>query len=237
MRTVYAMIPARGGSRGIPRKNLVDFAGKPLIAHTIEAALASQAVDRVMVSTEDDEIAEVARAWGAQIPFRRPAELATDAASGNDVSRHWLTWLRSEGHDPWAVLHLQATSPLRTADDIDRAVELLGRVACPCVASVCPVAEHPTYMYRLVDHHAEPFLDANALPDHRQRAEPLYRLNGAIFATQFDPAVAAGKFHLHPFAAYVMPTDRSIDIDTPLDLAVAETIYMQTGVCAAREGN
>ncbi len=236
MPTVYAMIPARGGSRGIPRKNLVDLGGGPLIAHAIEAALTSRSVDRVMVSTEDDEIAEVARRWGAEVPFRRPAELATDTASGNEVSRHWLEWLRAEGLRPWAVLHLQATSPLQTADDVDAVVELLQRVDCDCVASVCPVTEHPSYMYRLVEDQAEPFLSDEALPSHRQRAEPLYRLNGAIFATRLEPAVAAGQFHLHPFAAYVMPVERSIDIDTHQDLALAETVLDHMGVCSARGG-
>ncbi len=236
MSNVYAMIPARGGSRGIPRKNLAPLASRPLIAHTIEAARASRRVDRVMVSTEDDEIAEVAQQWGAEVPFRRPESLAKDTASGSDVSRHWLEWLDAEGDRPWAVVHLQATSPLRTADDIDAAIELLERSSCDCVASVCPVGEHPTYMYRLVDDRAEPFLDADALPAHRQRAEPLYRLNGAVFATRFAAALAAGQFHLTPFAVQIMPAERSIDIDTPLDLALAETILAQTGACLARGG-
>jgi CMP-N-acetylneuraminic acid synthetase len=222
------MIPARGGSRGIPRKNLVDFAGKPLIAHTIEAALASRRVDRVMVSTEDQEIAEVARRWGAEVPFRRPAELATDAASGSAVSRHWLEWVRNEGLTPWAVIHLQATSPLRTSQDVDAAIDLLERTDCSCVASVCPVTEHPTYMYRLEGDRAEPFLSADALPSHRQLAEPLYRLNGAIFATRFESALAAGQFMVSPFAVQIMPSERSIDIDTPLDLTTAEAFLAQT---------
>ncbi|MBN1342023.1 MAG: acylneuraminate cytidylyltransferase family protein [Phycisphaerae bacterium] len=235
MPTVYAMIPARGGSRGIPRKNLVDFAGKPLIVHTINAALASQYIDRLMVSTEDDEIADVVRQAGAEVPFRRPAELATDTATGSAVSRHWLEWLKTEGHDPWAVMHLQATSPLRTADDIDRAVELLRRADDECVASVCPVTEHPAYMYRLNGDRAVPFLDEEALPSHRQRAEPVYRLNGAIFVTRFAAALAAGQFHLMPFAALVMPAERSIDVDTPLDLALAETIHAEMSTGTAQE--
>lgn len=236
MPDVFAMIPARGGSKGIPRKNLTDFAGKPLIAHTIEVAVESRSVDRVMVSTEDDEIAEVARRYGAEIPFRRPAELACDTASGDLVSRHWLEWLGDEGLTPWAVLHLQATSPFRRPQDIDAAVELLSRVEYDCVASICPVGEHPSYMYRLVDSRAEPFLDEEALPSHRQQAEPLYRLNGSVFATRFEAALAAGKFHVKPFAAHVMPAERSIDIDTPLDLALAETILSRIGACDSRGG-
>lgn len=227
MDPVYAMIPARGGSKGVPRKNLADLGGRPLIAHTIEAALAGRCVDRVMVSTEDDEIAEVARRCGAEVPFVRPAELATDEASGDDVSRHWLEWVDDHEPRPWAVVHLQATSPLRTADDIDRSIELLASGDWPCVASVCPARDHPAYMYRLVGDRAEPFLDASALPSHRQRAEALFRLNGAIYATRFGAALEIGKFHARPFGAYVMPAERSIDIDTPLDLAVAETIYRQ----------
>jgi CMP-N,N'-diacetyllegionaminic acid synthase len=227
MHAVYAMIPARGGSRGIPRKNLAELAGKPLIAHTIEAALASRSVTRVMVSTDDEEIADVARQWGAEVPFRRPAELGTDTAAGGAVSRHWLEWVRDHEPHPWAVIHLQVTSPLRTAEDIDAAVDLLNRVELDCVSSVSPVTEHPAYMYRLRGNQAEPLLTDEALPTHRQRAEPLYRLNGAIYATRFEAALAAGQFHLNPFATYVMPAERSIDIDTPLDLALAETVFTQ----------
>ncbi len=229
------MIPARGGSRGIPRKNLVEFAGRPLIAHTIQAALAARTIDRVMVSTEDEEIAETAREYGAEVPFVRPAELATDTASGNDVSKHWLEWVREQGLEPWAVMHLQATSPLRTADDIDRAAEMLARGDAPCVASVCPVRDHPAYVYRLIEGQAKPFLDEDALPDHRQRTEPLFRLNGAVFVTRFEAALEIGRFHARPFAAMVMPEERSIDIDTPLDLALAETIYRQLYACPTRE--
>jgi CMP-N-acetylneuraminic acid synthetase len=237
MADVYAMIPARGGSRGIPRKNLVPLAGRPLIVHTIEAALASRSIDRVMVSTEDDEIAEVARDSGAEVPFQRPITLATDTASGNAVSRHWLHWLQVEGHRPRTVVHLQATSPLRTADDIDAAVELLDGVEYDCVASVCPVLEHPAYMYRLSGDRAEPFMDEGMLPAQRQRAESLYRLNGAVFATRFEPAMAAGRFHLEPFAALVMPTERSIDIDSPVDLALAEMVLTHIDACSARGGD
>jgi CMP-N-acetylneuraminic acid synthetase len=227
MSTVYAMIPARGGSRGIPRKNLAELAGKPLIAHTIEAAIGSRSITRVMVSTEDEEIADVTRQWGAEVPFRRPATLATDSAPGGAVSKHWIEWICKHEPHPWAVIHLQPTSPLRTVEDIDAAIDLLKSVELNCVNSVCPVAEHPAYMYRLTGNRAQPFLSGDILPSHRQRTEPLYRLNGAIYATRFEAALAAGQFHVNPFAAYVMPAERSIDIDTPLDLALAETILTQ----------
>ncbi len=230
MFTVFAMIPARGGSRGIPRKNLQPLSGKPLIAHTIEAARNSRRISRVMVSTEDPEIAEVSRKHGAEIPFTRPAELATDTASGNAVSRHWLEWVNENTDRPTAVIHLQATSPLRTSEDIDGALALLEQVEVDCVASVCPVSEHPAYMYRLIEKQAVPFLPEGFLPDHRQRAEPLYRLNGAIYATRFETALRAGKFHATPFAPFVMSAERSIDIDAPLDLSIAEAILMNTRV-------
>jgi len=236
MPAVYAMIPARGGSRGIPRKNLTDLAGRPLIAHAIASAVACPAIDRVMVSTEDDQIAAVSREWGAEVPFRRPEALATDEATGDAVSGHWLKWLADEGHEPWAVVHLQATSPLLTSDDIASAVAVLERVDCDCVASVCPVTEHPAYMYRVVGDRVEPYLDAAALPSHRQQVEPLYRLNGAIFATRFGRALAAGKFFAQPFAAYTMPAERSIDIDTPMDLAMANAILSHRSACGVGGG-
>lgn len=236
MDLVYAMIPARGGSRGIPRKNLAELGGKPLIAHTIEAALASRWIHRVMVSTEDDEIADVARRWGAEIPFKRPVELATDTAGGNAVSRHWLEWVRDHEPHPWAVVHLQATSPLRGGDDIDAAIGLLKTCGCDCVATVCPVSEHPAYMYRVVGNRAERFLADGGLPDHRQGTEPLYRLNGAIYATRFEAALKAGYFHVKPFAVSIMPAERSIDIDTPIDLTLAEALFRRMTPCAGRGG-
>jgi N-acylneuraminate cytidylyltransferase len=121
---VFAIIPARGGSQGIPRKNIRPLGGKPLIAHAIEAALQAQRVDRVIVNTEDDEIAEVARAHGAEVPFLRPAHLATDTASLGDVIQHTLTWFETlEGAAPDYFVQLLATSPFRPTGLIDHLVE------------------------------------------------------------------------------------------------------------------
>ena len=137
---VLAVIPARGGSKGLPRKNILPLAGKPLIAHTIEAARGSARVKKVMVSTDDPEIARVSASFGAQV-IRRPGELATNTASSVDVLLHLLGTL--EEPEPETLLLLQATSPLRNSADIDAALDLFDRGACDAVVSVCETPPFP----------------------------------------------------------------------------------------------
>jgi CMP-N,N'-diacetyllegionaminic acid synthase len=148
---VLALIPARGGSKGVPRKNIMMLGGKPLIAYSILQAQASQQINRVIVSTDDEEIAGVAREWGAEVPFMRPAEYAQDLSPDIDVFRHALTWLREhENYEPDLVVHLRPTGPARDVQLIDQAVDLLTtHPEADAVRSVTVALQTPYKMWRL----------------------------------------------------------------------------------------
>ncbi len=165
---VLALVPARGGSKGIPRKNLIEVAGRPLIAWSILQGIAATRVDRVVVSTDDPEIAAVAREWGAEVPFLRPAEHARDESPDIDVFRHALAALAGdEGYEPDLVVHLRPTGPVRRVEDIDAAVDLLAaHPEADAVRSVSVVRQSPYKMWLLRDDGAmEPLLRIPGVPD------------------------------------------------------------------------
>lgn len=224
---ILAVIPARGGSKGVPRKNVRLLAGKPLIAWSIEAARAAHALDRVVVSTEDEEIARIAREWGAEVPFLRPPELAADTSSTLDALRHAVAELeRREGYRPDAVMTLQPTSPLRTAAHIDEAAALFA--ADPAADSLVSFVEvphvfHPrSVMKRDAAGYMVPYLD-DPQPTRRQDKEPVFARNGAaIYITRtqcLERFVFGGRL-----LAYMMDEAHSLDIDTEADLARAEAV-------------
>lgn len=223
---VLAVIPARGGSKGVPRKNVRLLGGKPLVAWTIEAALAATQVDRVIVSTEDEDIAEIARRWGAEVPFQRPMEFAQDETPGIDPTLHALQWLEThEQYRPEYVLVLQPTSPLRTAGDIDAAIRLAQDRQADSVISVCPALHHPYWMKRLTaDGRLVDWLSEQPRYERRQDLPPLYALDGAIFLGRTEVVLAQRSFYTDRTYAYVTPLERSLDIDTPWDLHVAELV-------------
>ncbi len=233
---VLALIPARGGSKRIPRKNLAPLAGRPLIAWTIEAALAAHSVDRVVVSTDDPEIADTARSLGAGVPFLRPAALAGDQAGSLAVLRHALEALEGTVEACDLVALLQPTSPLRTADDIDAAASLFEARGARAVISVCPADHPPEWCNRLpADHSLEGFLPPEARGRRSQDLPPAYRLNGAIYLYRCQdvlqdtvPAFEAGCY------AYLMPRERSVDIDEPFDLRLAEALLQERDTAARR---
>lgn len=216
--TVLALIPARGGSKGIPRKNIAPIAGRPLIAWTIAAALAAR-VDAVVVSTDDADIAEIARAAGASVPFLRPAALAQDDTPGLDPVLHALDML--PGYEQ--VMLLQPTSPLRTAADIDAALAL-GRADALSVVSVTEAATHPYWTYTLDgEGRMVPLVDADK-GARRQDLPVVHALNGAIYLADAAWLRAGRRFVDGGTRAYVMPPERSVDIDTPFDWLVAEAL-------------
>ncbi|NLC30336.1 MAG: acylneuraminate cytidylyltransferase family protein, partial [Chloroflexi bacterium] len=165
---VLAIIPARGGSKGIPRKNLRDFAGAPLIAYSIVAALQAELVTRVIVSTDDHEIAEVARAWGAEVPFMRPAQFAQDDTTDLPVFEHALQWLReNQDYHPEIVIQLRPTSPIRPVGLLDEAIKIL--IAHPeadCVRGVVPSGQNPFKMWQINrEGQLEPLLEVAGLSE------------------------------------------------------------------------
>lgn len=219
-RRVLALIPARGGSKGIPGKNIIGLAGKPLIAWTIDAARASAHVDEVVLSTDDEAIAEVGRRCGAALPFMRPAALATDEASTMDAVFDALD--RLPGYD--VVVLLQPTSPLRTTADIDAALARLDHA--PSCVSVRPAQDHPYLTFRIDDRHQlAPFAEVPQGQSLRRQDLPgAWCLNGAVYAADIPWLRVHRSFISTQTVAYPMPAGRSIDIDMPADLRAAEEL-------------
>jgi N-acylneuraminate cytidylyltransferase len=216
---ILGLIPARGGSIALPRKNVLPLGGKPLIAWTINAALASKYLDRVVLSSDDPEIMDVAQAWGCEVPFRRPAKLSAAETPTIEVVLHALHQL--PGFD--YVVLLQPTSPLRTALDIDGALEKCILAQAPSCVSVVWVEKSPQWMYYLNDEQRlRPVLADETMASRRQDVEPVYALNGAVYVAQTKTLQDSAQFVTAGTIGYVMPPDRSPDVDTELDLRWCE---------------
>ena len=211
---VLAVIPARGGSKGLIGKNIRQAKGRPLLAWTVDAATASQYIDKVVVSSDDTAIMAVARDLGCDVPFRRPDDLATDTASSIDVVLHAIDAV--PGYE--TIVLLQPTSPLRTASDIDAACALhAGHSFAPCV-SVSQAAQSPYLMFDVADDLSmRPLLVLPSADSRRQNLPTVYALNGAIYISDVGSLRISRTFITSQTVAYVMPADRSIDIDTASD--------------------
>lgn len=228
MGEVIGIIPARGGSKGVPRKNVLPLAGKPLIVWTIEAARAASTVGRVVVSTDDEEIGTVAERAGAEVIWR-PAELATDTAPTEPAVFHVLEELeRAEGYRPDAVALLQCTSPLRGADVIDAGVQKLFQTGCDAVMTVTPIQHW--YLAGYVDNGDVfvPEYDYFRRPRHQEMPEK-YRENGALYVTRREALYRYGNRLGGDVRVIIMDPVRSLDIDTPEDLALAEAVLRGLG--------
>jgi len=219
-----ALVVARGGSKSIPRKNLAPLAGKPLLAWTVEAALQCRAPLRVVISTEDEEIARAATRLGAAMPFTRPAELARDDTPTVPVLMHALERLATDGYSPERVLLLQPTSPLRTAADIDAAMALAEEHDGASVVSVSPAAQHPHLMKRVTQAGLLEDFGAHPAAGRRQDLEPAFALNGAIYLTPRPWLASHRTLYAERTYAYVMPPERSVDVDDEWDLHLCELI-------------
>ncbi|MBI2552439.1 acylneuraminate cytidylyltransferase family protein [Candidatus Uhrbacteria bacterium] len=223
-KTILAVIPARGGSKGLPRKNLRSLLGKPLIAWTIEAALQSGVFDRVAVVTDDQEIAAVAKKYGAEVPFMEPDELAADAVKGINVILYAMDWFAKHDKKYDLLMCLQPTTPLRTAADIQGALALMEEKHAQAVVSVCKAEHSPLWANILPpDLSLQGFIreDVNIV---RQSLEQFYRLNGAIYLAQWEYLLKNKTWYRENSYAYIMPAERSVDIDSELDLYVAEAL-------------
>jgi len=218
---VLAVIPARGGSKGLPGKNIRDLAGKPLIAWSIEAAQASRWIDRLILSSDDNEIIQVANRCGCEVPFVRSGHIATDEATTVDVVLDALQ--RCPGYD-WVII-LQPTSPLRTSEDIDNCLyECVGQGASVGV-SVCDTSVSPYWIFgRNEQGKLQTLLPMPEGVTRRQDLPRVYQLNGAVYVADCGWLHANAKFITPQTYAYVMPEGRSIDIDDEADFRLAEQI-------------
>jgi len=219
-RNVFCIIPARGGSKGLRRKNILMISGKPLITHTIELAKKIKYFDKIFVSTEDSEIKKISLEAGA-IVVDRPKELATDTATHLDVVKHLISTRKIEG-DSILVL-LNAASPIRDVKDVENCIELYDQ-AIDCVISVAEVKEHPATMYRMKDNFLHFFL-AKPTPSHRQDMETLYVQNGSVgvmscnFLKNQKDVLVGGRMR-----GYIMDENHSLDIDTPFDFKICKLL-------------
>jgi len=228
-KTFLAVIPARGGSKRLNRKNVIELGGKPLITWTIEAALACQFFDEVMVTTDDDEIAGIARKNGATVPFIRPAFLATDKASSFDVVKHTLEYYRDElGREFDFVVMLQPTSPLRSSKNILEAVESLTTKNADAIISVCEAEHSPLWMGMLSADDSLSEFSLNEIDGVCSQDLPkYYRLNGAIYICNVAKLIEEGTFFISGnLYAYKMNLNESVDIDTMANIHMVE-IYMK----------
>lgn len=226
---IITIIPARGGSKGIPRKNLRLLARKPLIAYSIETALKSKWIDRVIVSTEDEEIAEISREDGAEI-IERPKEMARDDSPTIDAIFHALEVLKVENYEPDITILLQPTSPLRTAKDIDNAIELFLNNDGESVVSVCEVEHTPYWSFKIEDKCLKPIFEEKYLRMRRQELPKVYIPNGAIYISTPENLRKYNGFYCSMTVPYVMPPERSIDIDREIDFMLAELLMRKYGV-------
>jgi N-acylneuraminate cytidylyltransferase len=235
---VLAIVPARGGSKGIPRKNIKDFAGYPLISYSIAAGLHAETVTRTILSTDDEEIAAVARQWGAETPFLRPADLASDQALDLPVYQHALRWLEEhEGYKPDVVVQLRPTSPVRPVTCVDDAVNmLLANPDADCVRGVVPSGQNPYKMWRRDDANGQlsPLLQVPGIAEPfnapRQILPPVYWQTGHIDAIRPDTILKKNSMTGDKILGMVIDPQYTIDIDTPKDWARSEWLVWHGGL-------
>jgi len=228
---VLAIIPARGGSKSIPRKNILDFAGHPLVAYSIAAGLQAESVTRTIVSTDDEEIAAVARKYGAEVPFTRPAEYAQDESLDLAVFQHALGWLAEhEDYHPDVVVQLRPTSPVRSPDLVDKAVKLLlDNPEADSVRGVVPSKQNPYKMWRIgADGRMKPLLSVEGLAEPynapRQELPQTYWQTGHIDAIRPDTILEKGVMSGDVILPLVIDVRYTVDIDNPRDWEQAEEL-------------
>ncbi len=238
MTHILVLIPARGGSKGIPRKNIKDFAGYPLIAWSIAAGLQAHTVNRVIVSTDDEEIASVARAYGAETPFLRPPELAQDRTTDLPVFEHALKWLEDiEGYKPDIVIQLRPTSPIRPKDCVDSAVKILMEYSdADCVRGVVTAGQNPYKMWRFngYDKPMNPLLEVEGITEPynapRQILPPVYWQTGHIDAIRTSTITRKHSLTGNNIYPLVIDSRYTVDIDTPADWAKYESLVYHGGL-------
>lgn len=217
---VLGLVPARGGSKGVPRKNARLIHGRPLLAWTAESALAASALDRVVLSTDDDEIAAIGIAAGLDVPFRRPPEIATDTTPMIDVILHAMSWLEDQGESFDAICLLQPTNPLRSADDIDRAVALMEATDADTVLATLaiPAEHHPDWAF-VTDAAGDLHLATGGTEpiSRRQDLRPAYHREGSLYLTRWSVVQDRRSLYGPRIRSFPIDPARSVNIDTPDD--------------------
>lgn len=226
---ILAFIPARGGSKGIKNKNIIDVNGKPLIHYTIKAALKSKYIDKIFVSTDSEKIKDVAEQCGVEIPFLRPAELAADTSKTIDAIIYTIDELKKRGEIYDDLIILQPTSPLRTFDDIDNAVEKFYNFDRKSLIAVSPVTDSPLFIRKVIDdEHMEKILDFNSTV-RRQELPKFYVINGAIYINKISEIDSSTSFNDNEIP-FVMATENSVDVDEYVDLAIVNYWLTEKGL-------
>ena len=221
------IIPARGGSKRLPRKNIALLVGKPLLAYAVEAALESDVFDQVCVSSEDDEILEVARVYGAHLAPKRPPDLATDAAQVRHVCAYLLEYFASQGRAYSEFAVLLVTSPFRTSQDIKAAYEIFKREDANYVMSLVPYSHPPQRAVWVPHGYVEPYFGLQYMKQ-AQLLDTLYRHDGSIIFAKSEAFLREREFYGTKVVPYFIPVERSVDIDNPLDLAWAEFLLSRS---------
>ncbi|MPQ43500.1 cytidylyltransferase domain-containing protein [Clostridium tarantellae] len=218
---ILAVIPARAGSKGIKDKNIIDLCGKPLIAYSIESALDSKYIDKIVVSTDGENIAKIAREWGAEVPFLRPDYLSHDKAKSIDVLLHCIEEVETLGEKFDYVVLLQPTQPLRKSFHIDEAIELIVKENADNLVSICKVKEHPVLM-RTIDEEGEMknLLNCSST-QRRQDFKDFYKINGVIYINKINKNLNSETSLNDNTLPYIMDEQYSIDIDELLDVKIA----------------
>lgn len=227
---ILAIIPARGGSKGVPRKNVRELNGKPLIGYTIEAAKKSNKVSRVVVTTEDIEIATVSREYKAEVPYLRPDELSQDNSPTMECVLHMLNYLeKTEGYVPDYVLLLQCTSPLRNHNHINEAIDKLLNSDYDSIVSVCEAEVNPYWANIFEGDKLKYFIEEGRKITRRQELPNVYRMNGAIYLIKTEVLKKQKTFEPEEVMGYIMDSYSSVDIDTEMDFKIAEAIIKECG--------
>lgn len=219
---ILAIIPARGGSKGIKNKNIVDLCGKPLISYTIEAAKKSKYIDKVIVSTDSDKIANVSEKFGAEVPFKRPEYLSTDTAKSIEVVLHSIEELKKNNNTFDYCILLQPTQPLRKTFHTDEAIEKIIDSNKESLVSVCEVDQHPILMRKIDDNGTLQNLIEGSSTIRRQDFEKVYFVNGAIYINKISEMLDINTSLNDNEIPYVMDRKYSVDIDEAADLELAK---------------
>jgi CMP-N,N'-diacetyllegionaminic acid synthase len=224
---ILGIIPARGGSKRLPRKNIRILCGKPLIAWTIEQAKKSDYIDKLIVSTDDEEIAKISKDYGAEVPFLRPDKLARDDSPTIDAVIHAIKFLEDKGEHYDIIVLLQPTSPLRSNDDINNAIKLFSEKKPDSVISVSIIYPPIFWSFYIKNGYLDPIFDEKYLEMNHEDLPKSYTPNGAISISSVRNLLKYERFYFKKSLPYLMLFDKSIDIDTELQFKLVEEIMMQ----------